>query len=611
MGKQTPIAQKVRKSTPKTVPNKLRDALNTTDVAIELKRASFQRTKLDLNDAPSIDIASICTPVRTTRSMARYVSGEILPPLPAIVTPSKRKTITITKSSLSKNSLIKERENALDGEFVRPKVPKLKISDTSFDKLPAPKAVSKRQSGRKAAIVREKEATSSEDDLPSVSMLGVGSSTQKAGKLVRSRKVRESKDDIVSTDEEDLPSVSILGSENSPGRYVRSPEWMRSKDSATESNDDENVLNDSKATAGQFVRPRKSIDIEHATIESNENGLKENDGIDSKTSNEEVTLATDPSVDNGSKTDTTRESINPGPAPVESKSARQSKQSIENQPDSSDDGLLSVSMLAILKPARKSMRKRVAELPVEPSPVKRTVKFTSPIVIENPKSNVDESYDETSIEPDRLNQGREIQNQNLDENIDKKPLIANNRVSIIDLTESPANSNRSLNTTFSLEEDSTTDADVAINRKFTEESNNDKAVSPVPSTATNVAYLTPLVKLNSASTSASKKKSPQLKRLKGTPLRKLNNLNTPAKVSSAKKLKIVETAFELCSSSAKKQMQPPKLNTSTPKLFRFGADDNKGHDFRFSLLAPSLNPCIPSQNSKYLFSALKFIKFKN
>lgn len=656
MGKHTPIARKAEKSTPKTVPKKLKTTPNKADVAIELKRASIRRTKLDLKESTSFDVTSICTPTRTTRSMSRYAPDDMLQSIPSFVTPSKRNTIAIAKTS-AKKSLVKVQANALDGEFVRPRTPKIKINDvtlgndTTIDESTVPMVKRKRQSVKthKAAKMPEKQAESSEDDLPSVSMLVRKSSAKKAGKFVRSRKsFSQSNNDIESadeenlpsvsilgqnssfstqmasksvrsrkslgnnnfvetTDDEDLPSVSILASQNSPGRYARSPQWLQ--DNAIESNENEKEPNSSTVSPVKFNRSRKSFGIvKSPATESNENGSNENRDHNKSSKENEPLAAVDSTAENGSKTGTTSDSTILEPAVVESQSTRRSEQGVKDQTESSDDG--AVSILGALKPARKSVKKCTAEPTIEPiqdepSSVKRTVKFTSPIIIETPKTDLDASY---TIESDNHTENEEkTHGKNVvlifpSQNGDKKPLVTNNRVSIVDLTDSPVHTNCTLNTTFSPAEALAADDNEATNRTFNEDDKkvaNDKTFSPVPSIALKAAYSSPLLVLSSPSTSVSKKMSPQLKRLKGTPMRKPgNNLNTPGKLSSAKKAKMFETALELCDSSAKQKMKP-KLNASTPKVFRFGAVADEGYDFRFSLLAPNLNPNIQTQNSKY------------
>lgn len=234
MGKKTPIAEKVRKSTPKTLPKKLINTPSNMNVTLDSKQASFRRAKRDL-DSGSIDIASICTPNRTTRSMARPVPGDMLPPIPSFVTPSKRRTVATTensaKKSLAKKSLAKTPDNASNGGFVRPRTPKIKVNDvtlvndTTIDEPIAATSKPKRQSvkARKASNVPDKQAAeSSGDDLPSVSILGRNSSAKKSKKSVRARKSHESNNDIGSTDDENLPSVSMLGENSSAKKAGKS-----------------------------------------------------------------------------------------------------------------------------------------------------------------------------------------------------------------------------------------------------------------------------------------------------------------------------------------------------------------------------------------------------
>lgn len=637
MSKRTPLVEKVRKSTPKTVPKKLINTPTNMDVTIDLKRASFRRNKRDLDDAASLDIASICTPTRTTRSMSRHGPGDMGPPIPPFVTPSKRKTIATPKSSAKKISVAEEPENASAGEFVRPRTPKIKINDVtladdSINEPVVPMLKLKRNNAKthKLTDASEKPAVSSEDDMASVtvekssakkvakmrgrksnksindaestddeSMLSVSklgqdlnSSTKKAAKSVRGRKSIASNNGVVSTDDEDLPSVSILAEGNSPGRYARSPKWL--EENSNVSNQNDSVLNSSKASA------RKSIETEDATAhpESNENASNDENDEHNKPSN--VALATEAAIENGCNTDLE-------PVAAEPKPTRRSKQKVMEQTESSDDALPSVSFLGTqLKSARKSM-KRKTELGTESPAVKRTVKFTSPVFIEPPKIDLDASYGS-----DKRNDSQDIAMQSpADEpsqNGDQKPAVKKNRMSIIDLTESPVNTNRTLNTTFSPKVEPASEPNEAMNHTFTEEENKealDKTFSPVPSSASALpTYSTPMLVLASPSIPVSTKKSPLLKRLKGTPMRKpAHNLNTPGKLSSAKKTKMLETAKDLCgNSSAKKlQIKAPKMNSSsTPKLFRFGDDtNNKNVDFRFSLLPPSLNPNLQQSNREY------------
>lgn len=682
MGKATPTTEKVRKSTPKTVPKKLANTPSNMDVTIDLKRASFRRAKHDL-DSNSTDIPSMCTPTRTTRSMARPVPGDMPPPIPSFVTPSKRNTIATTKTSakksLAKTSLAKESDTASDGEFVRPRAPKMKINDVTIandsmiDESPASTVKPKRQSvkSRKASNVPEKQAAvSSEDDLPSVGMLGQSPSAKKAGKFVRSRKSHETTNGIESNDEENLPSVSMLGrnssakksgkfarkrksheksnvvestddesvlsvsklaEKTSPGRYARSPQWL--EENPIESKQDANVLNNSKSSAR---KSRKSFVIEKPAIESDVNGPNGDNNEHNTSANGKAAiesdengtngdnnehgkgaLATNSTTDNGNgKIDTPNESVNLNLAASASKSTRRSKQKVKDQTESSDDAMPSTSFSGTqLKSARKSTKPKT-ELATELSPVKRTVKFTSPIIIEIPKSDLDASFNNESVESSE-NKGAEVQHhdEQPSQNGDVKPLVKKTRVSVIDLTDSPVNSNRTLNETFSPKPSTSENASGTMNRTFTEENDGIKTVlektfSPLPSTSSNViAYSTPMLVLDAPSKPMStKKKSPQLKRLKGTPIRKpgtpmrkpTNNLNTPGKLSSAKKVKMAEAAKELYNSSAKKQhLKVPQVAVNSPTVFRFGEAENVARDFRFSLLAPGLNPNNPQNNSMY------------
>lgn len=594
MGRQTPIAEKIRKSTPKSVPKRSKDALHTLDVAIELKRATFRRTELGSNDSSSIgiDIPSICTPTRTTRSMARFDAVAMPPPasttIPSFVTPSKRNTSGVSKTSAKKSVA---QENSTTGKLV---LSKNKANDTAIgapDTLErSSKVANTPQNGqfvrsRKSIGGNSDVELTDEENLPSVSMLGAipRSGMKKAGKFARSLKSIDTNSGPEPTDDEDLPSVSMLGSEETPGRFVRSMEWKQSP-----SNDEENALNNSTASAGQFVRSRKSIP-------ANENGSigNKDQNVEQNELGEELTAAK-----SANKTETPIKT-----AEAESRSTRRSKQAANDQTESSDDGLASVSILGILKSARKSTRTREIKSIIELPTVKPTVTFTSPVFIENSKSDFDASYgtneSQEAIAENQVNDALQSD--------DKMSMNVKSRVSIIDLTESPSN-NQKLNTTFSPKPAADGGTGDGMNRTFTEETELNKTFSPVPS-ASNGAYLTPLVILNTSTKPMSKKNSPQLKRLNVTPMRKATkgtkNLSTPGKMSSAKKTKILEAARELCDTSAKKPMKPTKINCSTPKLFKFGDDENnKPMEFRFSMVQ---KPEAQNQLQKSEYSCIAYV----
>lgn len=127
--------------------------------------------------------------------------------------------------------------------------------------------------------------------------------------------------------------------------------------------------------------------------ESNKNGSNDENSDHNKSSNGSVTFATDPTTENGDYADITSKPTNSEPVARASKSMRHSEQKDEKQTELNVDGLPSESFLGTQPESAPKLMKRKSDMTEDPSPVKRTVKFRSPIVMERQNYDADATYD--------------------------------------------------------------------------------------------------------------------------------------------------------------------------------------------------------------------------
>lgn len=663
---KTLTAEKTRKSvrTPKTAPKKQRSTPkmeNKEEVGSDL---SLRRVKLDMISVASpLKVAPFYTPGRTTRSMLKVTSNDAVP---SYVTPSKRKTIASAKVT----AIARDDANQNDGDsntFVRPLPPKTKrvdkvqadsavvneipINSESVDASSDAEVKKSRKRARKAAKMngvpseikdgqtdamekrtsrrtkRMDEAAvieSSEEDWPSVSILG--STETPSGQFVRKRKALLNSVSVVESGVEDFASVSQLGL-NTSGRFVRSHKTKQDfSDNIASSEDDlpsVSILGASETPSGKFFRPRKSkLSIEPKTIE---------------TASEAIVQMSSKSTPNKRTSGTPR--------------LRKLNQVNEEAAEPKANELPTTEIADIPKKnrisgqfvrSRKSLEQNIIEnennMDVEVELNKdETKEQLADGHDENGSANVD-SANEMAIDEDNqvngdnlpsivvtVTESDAIANSNVNdeiENIKIKKALINNRVSVIDLTESPMVQNKSaLNETFTPKKEEMEEDEEAKDRTFTEDNNItaicDETFSPVPLSGKKGAKMvasTPATtkkgrtSLNVTAASAAKKKSPQLKRLQNTSHLKpktRNNLAQSGKMSSAKKAKLVEAAIELIEPLKRKSMdklKPPQVDIQSPKVFKFGEasdqQNNHTHDFRFSLCAAHLKN--GQETSKYI-----------
>lgn len=595
---KTPVGQKVRKvlNTPKTLPKKLRGTPTIQNDAS--KPVAVQRTKLDFKVESSI-VASICTPGRTTRSMVRVLSSD-MPPPPALprATPSKRKTIA-TPKSLAKKSLAPTNDLNTSRKSAR---------------------------GKKATkTVNVSPAKSSEDDFPSVSML---ETEQTPGKYVRSH--RSANKENVDSAEDELPSVSMLVTDKSASKKRRTRKPHLIELSAVDSSEDDlpSVSILGGASNDQSVRSRKSKiqetaedDLPSLSLQLTETSIKSNERNEEKTQsrrskrsiNKIESNQEEESIESIVLSQSVAESVAEDEVAIEPKGDRNSsvRRSVKLTPKDNRNSIrrstktmtpaTSVSPNADSgaidntqtdnEEQLKTNQPLNGESEEKPSnDVKTEANFVVPMIVvsQSDTAKTDETEEYVSAEDEV---------HDLPKPLKRKSIGKKNRVSVIDLTDSPmVSNNRSvLNKTFSPEKKPEEEKDDK-NKTFTEETGNttainDKTFSPLPNQSTAKksamkhvllpppAYSPMPLKLTRKS--IGKKKSPQLKRLQGTPMGKTNsrnNLNASKKMTSAKKTKVAEAAADL--------VEQTKA-ANAPKIFNFG-DDNMSHQFRFSLVSESL-----------------------
>ncbi|XP_055305262.1 deoxynucleotidyltransferase terminal-interacting protein 2-like [Sitodiplosis mosellana] len=647
MGK-TPTIAKTRKSvkTPKTVPKKLIGTPKMESKEMSGTRLSLRRTKLDTGSGASPKLASFITPSRTTRSMLKVTSNDALHSYVTPIKSSKRKTIASAKAPVACGDNVKSDGGDSNDAFVRPLPPKAKRMDkvqaegTVVDETPTisesteasndevkkgrkrarkgakmNSVVSEMEDGqndesmerrtrRKTKRVEEVSAESSEEDWPSVSIFGATETP--TGQFVRSRKTLQTNGGVVESGDEDFASVSQLGL-NTSGRFVRSRKTMHGcSDNVATSEDDlpsVSFLGASATPAAKFAQRRKSkLSIEPKDNETVSEAIEQSAA--KPTLNKRISL---------------------------SESSRKSNQGVKVAVESND-----LSSSDVPKPSRMSGQVVRSRKSTQGNIENENVMDTEDDSKDQVENGHDEngsghSNDEMAADEDNKENGNiptieitaakseasELSKVDEDStNIKVEKAFKNNRISIVDLTDSPMVQNKSvLNETFTAEdlmdteeqeeEEKKEDAE-AKDRTFTDDNNttaiNEKTFSPIPLSVkkfANKAAVTPApvkgrASLNVTTKSTAKKKSPQLKRLQSTPYLKpktRNNLFEPAKLSSAKKAKVVEAAIELVEPLKRKSMdrvKVPKVAIQSPKVFKFGDENNHGEGFRFSLCAKHL-----------------------
>ncbi|XP_031628662.1 E3 ubiquitin-protein ligase RBBP6-like isoform X2 [Contarinia nasturtii] len=576
---KTPTVEKIRKSTrtPKTVPKKLSTPTverNFLDVP--------RRGQLDFDAKTSINVESICTPSRTTRSMAKVTLNDMPPPA---FTPSKRKTIASTSSAKKSKKSVVRPDNDEPSYFG---------NETAEGNRESGKFVRPRQSNEDYNEQVEANNTnaveSNDEDFASVSQLGMSTLDE----TVRTRKSK----------------LSISSKYRSSPVPTQNKRLSAALDDPAEENRE----------SGKFVRPRQSKEGFNEQIEANNtNAVESND--EDLASVSQLGMST---LDETVRTRKSKLSISskyrssPVPTPNKRLSAGKSNQSMTNAIESI------VNDLALDKPAEEN---RESGKFVRPRQSKEG--FNEQIEANN--TNAVESNDEDFASVSQLGStlGEVVRTRKSKlsiASIDGSSSTPNkrtsehssaakeskSRMSVIDLTDSPvAKPNTSV-----------------LNVTFTEESNNettfqpvnDKTFSPVPSTsvekspkkkqeqATPAKLKTRASLETKAKSTGKKKSSPPLKRLQNTPFSKSkiqNNLNTSNKMSSAKKAKVAEATVNLISSTkVNKEIEKVKATRVTiespkSKIFKFGTENQQNPVFRFSLVSEHLkNPQIGKPNVK-------------
>lgn len=674
----TPTVEKKRKSM-KTASKKLNATPKMESKEEVGSRLSLRRAKLDMISVASpLNVAPFYTPGRTTRSMLKVTSNDAVS---SLVTPSKRKTIASAKESTSARD-VANKDGGDSNTFVRPlppktkRVEKIQVDSTVVNEIPTisesadassdAEVKKSRKRARKAAKMnsnptetkdgqidatekrtsrrtkRMKEADapeSSEEDWPSVSILG--STETPIGQFVRTRKALLNNVSAVESGDEDFASVSQLGL-NTSGRFVRSRKTKQDLSDNIASSEDDlpsvSILGESETPSGKFVRPRKSKLSIEPKIETVSEAI--------------VPMSSKPTPNKRT-----------GGTPR----LRKSNQAIEEAADPKANELPTTEIADIPKKNRISGQFVRSRKSLEQNKIENENNMDIEVELnkdetkeqlandENGSTNVD-SANEMAIDEDNQVNGNNLPsikvsaaesdasaNSNVNDEIEKikiKKVLINNRVSVIDLTDSPMVQNKSaLNETFTPKKEEKEEDEEANDRTFTEDNNVtaicDKTFSPLPSSGKKGAKMiastpAPTKKdrnsLNVTATSAAKKKSPQLKRLQNTSYLKpktRNNLTQSGKMSSAKKAKVVEAAIKLIEPLKRKstdKLKPPQVDFQSPKVFKFGEasdqQNNQTHDFRFSLCAAHLkngNETSKHIHFNWIFSEIitKFILFSS
>lgn len=612
---KTPTVAKSKKSlkTPKTASNQ-QNATPKMDSNLVLgTRQSLRRTKLGIVAGASPQVAPFYTPGRTTRSMLKVTSDDVLPSYVTPLKSSKRKTVASARTSVVRNNDAQQDDG---DKFVRPIPPRTKREDkfqadsTVVDKISTISESVEALSNSETKKDRERARKTAKTNQPSNEMV--------VEKKRTNRKAKPVKEMVAESSEEDWPSVSILGSTDTPtAQYVRTRKSL-----AQQSTSSESQLNPN--TSGQFVRSRKTDQDFSDNFASTEDDLPS-----------VSFLGTSVTPDKLAPRRRSKLSIEP----KANKTVSDVFDDLATKPKPNKRTSLSTRSQKSNQTVEVAIESELKDLPSNelPEQHRKSVQFVRSrksrknIIDKNEQTeestlNGHEENNSTNIESTNMSIDEDDQNNvpsiavistksdvgagsNVDEDLLKSKMempLKKSRISVIDLTDSPFIQNKSvLNETFTPEKEETTvnggDSE-ANNQTFTEENNktavNDATFSPVPSSDKKVA-LTPAptkdrASLNAAAKSTAKKKSPLLKRLQSTPYLKLharNNLVAPGKLSSAKKAKVVEAAIESIEPPKGKSMDKVKelkVAIESPKVFKFGEQDNKNALFRFSLCAPHL-----------------------
>lgn len=583
--------------TPSTAPKRLASTPQTDSEAVPVARRSVRRTKLDMDSDASPKVPTFFTPSRTTRSMLKVTSND---PLPSYVTPIKsmqRKTIASARATVvgsddvkldgafvrplppktkkidktqSDNSVVAD-ETLIDENLVGSSGRKRtrKMANMSNISIEADDIKEKRTS-RKSKRVKLVE-TESEDDLPSVSMLVTNQSP--AGQFVRLRKTMQS---AIESSDDDLASVSQLGM-NTSGQFLRSRRTNQSfADNVVSSEDDlpsVSILGATGATpvakvaplrkSKRSIEPTKENEMVPTTIAAKPTPNK-------RTSTRKSNQATPPEQQRMSgQFVRSRKSINSGEAAI-------AEVPTESTDSKEKSAIAHVELIVASSSDQGDQNQvNVHEIPaIEVTAVNSNESIGSDVVSDLPAIGIEKKLKVNRISVIDLTDSPVVQTKAaLDETFSPEKV------------EKEADDAEVMNRTFTDETNTTTV--------------NDKTFSPVPTSNKKVVKKVEIasvprkgrVSLNVSSKSSAKKKSPQLKRLQqSTPYLKLKPGNhttaNSSKMSSAKKAKVTEAAKELLDSKTVNSLKVPKVTVESPKLFKFGED--KQPAFRFSLVAPHL-----------------------
>lgn len=561
MGK-TPKTNKIKRSPSKTIPSKLKRTPSMENGEKKIKRLSLRREKIDFD--------ALCTPGRTTRSMARVTSNDIPPPMPSYVTPSKRKTTSVAKSSAKKS--ISHGDQSSIGTFVRP------LS---------------RQSKR---VTKAKEAIEINVEVPTESSTDEESQHNKQ-KMVKLKHAQIESEDGKSENDEDLPSVSFLGSIGTP--IEKLPRKRKSKkaikrivDSEADSESDTKQI--PNKSSGSLNKSRKSI-------------KKSIPLMDTPMTDSDVDL---PSVSMLGASEKRKSFQNSKEAKVDAKSdSNIDTVSMELDQLNKNEELMNAEKVisSSNNEASEDMDMQI-DIEIKDEPVEKKnepAKDNNPVVTTVMSSNdCDESSALSST--DLIVMGKNANGKKSN----------NKRISVIDLTDSPLVQKRSdMNKTFSPIKENEEEAE-AKDRTFTESEDvsnvNNKTFSPVPTNAKaiiNVQVSTPRPPMNkSLRKSTEKKNVAQVKRLQNAHFLKphtRNNLENGNKLTSAKKAKLLEAVNELVempkivvSKFEMDTLKVPSATIKSPRVYKFGEESNVQKPFRFSLVAPHLKTQIPQLTGK-------------
>lgn len=506
--------------TPRPVPKKMKASSATENKEMNGKRISLRRARFDVQDSTD----AICTPSRTTRSMANMVSNEMPPPMLPYVTPSKRRTTASTKSSAKNGKSTGE----------KPK---------------------KGRKSKKVVFASAESSEIDEEDLPSVSFLGVTETD--VGQFVQHDVVSKTPQHEVESGGDGLAPESQLDTNRLSGQFVRSRKSMKANDSHVESNEDDVLSVSMLSTIGQT---RKSL-----AFETNINSTPLN-------KRKSVSAHSRSSILNDESTE---------PNSVQSETSnRMSGQFVlvrkSNQMESNED-----------------------ETNVQSSPIKINVKQTEEAIPSIVVTNA------SMISIDNMKMEKSANKRISVIDLTDSPMIQQN-TSVLNKTFSPVKEPNKMEEKEEEEE--------AKDRTFTEENDikssiNDKTFSPAPTPiAAKIKPLASSTTRRSLMKSTGKMKPQQLKRLQATPFSKTAGLN--ASLSSAKKAKLKEAITEFAEKPTLKALNTlkvPEVVINSP-VFKFGDASNK-RVFRFDLVSSSLKANEPLSNGKFSLKTINCLSF--